>query len=329
MRFTSEQIISLIIPCKNEQDNIEELCRRILKVSRKIKKKFNIKFNIIFIDDGSTDQTIEQIKRTCKESELKITYTSLSRNIGHQKALWEGIVLIPPKSQAAIVIDADLQDPPEVLYDLIERWIQGSADLVVAVRANRKSDSYIKRSSAGIFYWVMKFITGEKIVNAGDFRLMDKTVINALKTKAGKSSLPPLRFLTNKIAIKIDYVNFERATRYAGESKYNLGAMLKLAGSSVFTSGKLTDKWLHFGVLILIVSLLALIFLIVLSSIVLGSETEPGWLSIILVMLIGFLAQTLTIYLLNMEIKKIREYLLIPQPLQSRPLIKVFEPNDS
>ena len=213
--------ISWIVPCFNEEKVILETLKRIRKVSTKI-DKFN--WELILIDDGSKDNTKKKIKEI-KNFPFKIILLSFSRNFGHQQAVQAG--LDNCSGSASIIIDADLQDPPEVAKLMIEKWEKGY-QVVYGQRTLRRKENFFKKFSAFIFYRLLNFFSGVRIpLDTGDFRLIDRTVIDALKNFPEKG-----RFMRGLIAwIGFNQINvkYVRDPRFAGTTKYSLKKMISFA----------------------------------------------------------------------------------------------------
>ena len=187
--MNNKKIISWIVPCFNEEKVILETLKRIREVSIKL-NKFN--WELILIDDGSRDNTKKIIKEI-KNFPIKIILLSFSRNFGHQQAVQAG--LDNCSGSASIIIDADLQDPPEIAKLMIEKWEKGY-QVVYGQRTIRREENFFKKFTEFIFYRLLNFFSGVKIpLDTGDFRLIDRTVIEALKNFPEKG-----RFMRGLIA---------------------------------------------------------------------------------------------------------------------------------
>ena len=219
--MNNKKTISWIVPCLNEEKVIKETLNRIRKVSKKI-NKFN--WELILINDGSKDNTKKIIKEI-KNYPLKIILLSFSRNFGHQPAVQAG--LDNCSGDASIIIDADLQDPPEIAEIMIENWEKGY-EVVYGQRTIRRQENLFKKFSAFIFYRLLNFFSGIKIpVDTGDFRLIDRTVIDALKNLPEKGRF--MRGLITWVGFNQISVRYERDPRFAGETKYSLKRMISFA----------------------------------------------------------------------------------------------------
>ena len=219
--MNNKKIISWIIPCFNEEKVILETLKRIREVSIKL-NKFN--WELILINDGSKDNTKKIIKEI-KNYPLKIVLLSFSRNFGHQQAVQAG--LDNCSGSASIIIDADLQDPPEIAKLMIEKWEKGY-QVVYGQRIIRREENFFKKFTAFIFYRILNFFSGVKIpLDTGDFRLIDRTVIDALKNFPEKGRF--MRGLIAWIGFNQISVRYIRDPRFAGTTKYSLKKMLSFA----------------------------------------------------------------------------------------------------
>jgi dolichol-phosphate mannosyltransferase len=213
-------MISVIIPCYNEEKNIDLLFERMTKVMAEIGEEYEL----IFINDGSKDNTQEKLRGLTRENE-QVVFINLSRNFGHQVAVSAGIDYA--KGDAVVIIDADLQDPPELIAEMYAKMKEGF-QVVYAKRKKRKGETFLKKFTARVFYRLLKNITSFPIpVDTGDFRIMDRRVIDALK------SMPETnKYLRGQIAwIGFDqtFIEYTRDERHAGETGYSYKKMIKLA----------------------------------------------------------------------------------------------------
>ena len=219
--MNNKKIISWIVPCFNEEKVILETLKRIREVSIKIN---NFNWELIVIDDGSRDNT-KKIIQEIKHYPLKIILLSFSRNFGHQQAVQAG--LDNCSGSASIIIDADLQDPPEIAKLMIEKWEKGY-QVVYGQRTIRREENFFKKFTAFIFYRLLNFLSGVKIpLDTGDFRLIDRTVIDALKNFPEKGRF--MRGLIAWIGFNQISVRYVRDPRFAGATKYSLKKMLSFA----------------------------------------------------------------------------------------------------
>lgn len=216
----SEMIYSIIVPLYNEELVINESYKRLKSVMDSTWEDYEI----IFVNDGSKDATRTIAEGICKSDE-RIKLINFSRNFGHQAAITAG--MDTAKGKAIIVIDADLQDPPQVMLKMIEKWKEGY-EVVYGKRAKREGESFFKKFTAKSFYRILKGMTTIDIpVDTGDFRLIDRKVCDALTSLPEKNRY--VRGLVSWVGYKQTYVEFVRQERYAGETKYPLKKMMKLA----------------------------------------------------------------------------------------------------
>lgn len=213
-------VYSVIVPLYNEDLVIKESYRRLKEVMDSVKENYEI----IFMNDGSTDGTRDKVEKICSKDE-KMKLVNFSRNFGHQVAITAGMDLA--EGSAIIIIDADLQDPPEVIPKMIEKWKEGY-EVVYGKRIKREGDSFFKKYTAKLFYRLLKSMTSVDIpVDAGDFRLIDRKVCDALKSLPERNRY--VRGLVSWVGFKQTFVEISRQERFAGETKYSLNKMIKLA----------------------------------------------------------------------------------------------------
>jgi glycosyltransferase involved in cell wall biosynthesis len=275
--------LSVVIPVFNEAENIAAIYARLLKVMKSIFKEDSSlnDFEFIFINDGSTDNSFEIIKTLAAQNQ-SIGYINFSRNFGHQVAVSAGLDYASGK--AIVIIDSDLQDPPELIVDLYNKWKTGY-EVVYAQRIARQGEGWFKLVTAKIFYKIIGKITSISIpVDTGDFRLIDKKIVGVLRNMPEKD-----KFLRGQIAwagFRQIGVPYERDPRHGGETGYTFRKMLGLAldGITAFSNFPLKIATMT-GFLSFLFSIGILIY--ALYSRYVG-ETVQGWTSlIIIVALIG------------------------------------------
>ena len=220
----TDPTFTIIAPIYNELENIPELYPRL----REVMDRTGEPWELILVDDGSSDGSTEIIRKLA-ENDQRVRPVIFARNFGHQIAVTAGVDY--SRGDAVIIIDADLQDPPEVILDLIDKWREGY-EVVYAVREERQGESWFKRMTASIFYRTIFRITDVDIpLDAGDFRLMDKKVITVMQGMREKHRF--LRGMSAWVGFRQVGVPYKRQPRYAGETKYPLSQMIKLALNAV------------------------------------------------------------------------------------------------
>jgi dolichol-phosphate mannosyltransferase len=262
-----DKLVSVVVPCFNEAEVIDATHSRLHAVL----STTGLRWEIIYIDDGSRDRTL-QLLRSIQAADPQVRVIALSRNFGHQVAASAG--LEAATGDAVVLIDADLQDPPECIPKMIERWRDG-VDVVYGQRKARAGETYFKRASAGVFYRLMQRLSTTPIpVDTGDFRLMDSRVVDALLAMPERD-----RFLRGMVAwagFRQEPLRYQRDPRFAGDSKYPLRRMLRFAADGLLSFSLVP---LRLGVYLgLIASSLALLG--ILYSLVLRFFTDvwvPGW----------------------------------------------------
>ena len=215
---------SIIAPIYNEIDNIPELHRRV----KEVMDSSGEPWELILVDDGSTDGSTEKILELAQQDKT-VRPVIFARNFGHQVAITAGWDYA--RGDAIIIIDADLQDPPEVILELAKKWKEGY-EVVYAVRGEREGETWFKKFTAAMFYRLIYSITDVKIpVDTGDFRLMDRKVVNVLKQMRERHRFP--RGMSAWVGFKQVGVTYKRVARVAGVTKYPFRKMLKLALNAI------------------------------------------------------------------------------------------------
>ena len=269
--------IYLVLPCYNEEAVLHETSARLkVKMNQLISEnKISKESRVTFVDDGSKDNTWSIIEEL-KESDELFAGVKLSRNRGHQNALLAGLMTVKDYCDAAISLDADLQDDINVIDKFIDRFIDG-CDVVYGVRSDRKTDTVFKRTTAQGFYKVMKLLGVDIVYNHADYRLMSKRALDALEEFEEVNLF--LRGIVPLIGYKSDVVLYERNERFAGESKYPLKKMLSFAFEGITSfSVKPIKLILDIGIIMFTTSLLFLIYFIALWCL---GKTVEGWATIV------------------------------------------------
>ncbi len=215
---------SVIAPVYNESKCLDELWKRVSGVMNSLKASWEL----VLVDDGSNDGSTDMIRELAKKHK-EIIPVFFARNFGHQIAVTAGMDYC--QGEAAIIIDADLQDPPEVILQLIEKWREGY-QVVYAVRKERDGETWFKRTTASLFYRLIYRITDVNIpLDTGDFRLLDRKVLDVMGQMRERQRF--LRGMSSWIGFKQIGVKYSRAARFAGKTKYPLKKMLKLAMNAI------------------------------------------------------------------------------------------------
>lgn len=278
--FNMKPIIGIISPCYNEELVIHSTSSQLTNKLTELLDKKLIDSNsfIAFIDDGSNDSTWKVIEELSTDNS-SIKGVKLTGNVGHQNALYAGLMHFKSKADAIISIDADLQDDINVIEEMIIKYSQGN-DIVYGVRKERNTDSIFKKFTALLFYKIMLFMKVNIVYNHADFRLCSARVLNALE-KFEEVNLF-LRGIIPEIGFKKEIVYYDRLKRQAGESKYPLKKMITLAWNGVTSFSNYPLKLVTIIGFIIFISCLLMTFYAFVSWKI--HNTVPGWLSTVIPM---------------------------------------------
>jgi polyisoprenyl-phosphate glycosyltransferase len=311
--------LSIVVPCYNEEECLPELYRRVTSVA---KGHCGDNYELILINDGSKDRTWTVMQQIA-HNDPHVIGINLSRNHGHQLALTAGLDL--SSGAYILILDADLQDPPELLSNMMAEMSAQKADVVYAVRRARAGETAAKKATAALFYRMLARLTDTDIpLDTGDFRLMSRRALDAFLAMPEQARF--IRGMVAWIGFKQVPIGYDRAERMAGETKYPLSKMLKLAFDAItgFSTAPLRFAS-QLGIALVGISLL------ILGYIMIGwvrGATVPGWTSLMLVVVMLGAAQMFVLgmigeYLgrLYMESKKRPLYLVadVVGPAQGRP----------
>ena len=305
-----KRTISYIFPIYNESGNIGVLYKTISDLLRGNKK---YEYELIFINDGSRDNSLELLKGL-QAKDKRITVIDFSRNFGHQIAVTAGLDYA--RGDAVIIMDADMQDPPKVSFELVKKWEEGF-EVVYAQRRTRK-DTWFKKFTADMFYRVLQKLADIDIPrNTGDFRLVDRKVVDAIKRFKEHNRF--LRGMVSYVGFKQVAVQFDRDERHAGETGYPLKKMLKFAADGIFSFSTYPLKLIrNLGFFIAGLAFLGILYAIVMK-IVFPDVTIAGWTFIVVsVLFIGGI-QLVMLGLLGSYIGRIYT------EAQNRPLYMISE----
>lgn len=219
--------VVIVVPCYNEEEVLQETTRQLSNVLEGMEQDKKItEGKLLFVDDGSRDATWHIIEQLSTENP-RVMGLKLAHNVGHQQALWAGLEWAANTPfDAAISIDADLQDDVHAIVEMTDRFNQG-IDIVYGVRKERKTDTFFKKHTAQFFYKLMQTMGGDVVYNHADFRLMSKRALQALIAHPERNLF--LRGIVRSLGYPSDFVYYDRNERYAGESKYPLSKMLNFA----------------------------------------------------------------------------------------------------
>jgi dolichol-phosphate mannosyltransferase len=220
----TDPTFSIVAPVYNEAETLPEFHRQV----REVMETLGEPWELILVDDGSTDGSTE-LMRQLRTKDKHVRPVIFARNFGHQIAVTAGLDF--SRGRAVIIMDADLQDPPQVIPDLIAKWRQGY-EVVYAIRAKREGETWFKLATASLFYRLIQRITDVNIpMDTGDFRLMDRQVVQVLNQMRERHRF--LRGMSVWVGFKQAGVEYERAPRFAGETKYPLRKMIKFASDAI------------------------------------------------------------------------------------------------
>lgn len=268
--------LSIVIPAYNEAECVGELHAQLTRIAGDL----GVSYEILFIDDGSTDETFGRLRQLVQQ-DPHVRVLRLSRNFGHQAALTAG--LVESIGQVVISMDADLQHPPELIPILYGKWREGY-EVVSAVRCQTHSVGPLKRCTSSLFYWLINRISHLPISHgAADFRLLDRRAVDALNSMPERTRF--LRGLVPWIGFRQAEVSFDAPKRYAGEARYNLRKMSHFALDGILS---LSATPLRIATVMgLIVMALGFLYgLLVVWTAIFNPRSQPGWASIILVVLL-------------------------------------------
>ena len=268
--------ISLVIPMYYEEQVAEECYKRVSKVLKGLK---DYDYEIIFVNDGSKDKTLPILEKIA-DKDKKVKIVSFSRNFGHQAAVTAGLKYVT--GDAVVIMDADLQDPPELVPDMLKKWEEGY-EVIYGKRKKRDGESAFKLLTAKAFYATLNKLSDVEIPkDTGDFRLVDRKVVDVVNSLPEHNKF--LRGLFSWVGFKQDPYEYERKERFAGKTKYPLKKMLKLAKDGIIGFSTKPLKIVGgLGILSVVVSIIILIYAI-LSFAFNWNNLTAGWTSIMCTM---------------------------------------------
>ena len=301
---------SFIIPIYNEEDTLFEMYRRV----RAVMDQMDGSVELVLVNDGSRDRSLF-LMRELHEQDPQVCYLSLARNFGHQVAVTAGLNFV--RGQAIVILDADLQDPPELIPALVEKWQQGY-QVVYAQRTKRLRESWFKRLPAYVFYRLMRRLADVEIpVDTGDFCLMDRRVVDVLNTMPERNRY--IRGLRSWVGLEQTSICFEREPRFAGEVKYTFRKSLSLAVNSLVSFSKLPLRLSTYVGLLAAVAAVLMAVLVLYWRIVAPTSPLTGFASIMIAIFFLGAVQLVSIGILGEYVGRIYE------EVKGRPLYVLSE----
>lgn len=290
--------ISVVIPMYYEEEVAKECYEKVSNVLKKLGEKYD--YEIIFVNDGSKDKTLEILEEIAKDDK-RAKIVSFSRNFGHQAAVTAGLKEV--SGDAIVIIDADLQDPPELIPQMLELWEQGN-EVIYGKRKTRKGESAFKLLTAKMFYKTLNALSDVEIPkDTGDFRLVDRKVVDVINSLPEHNKF--LRGLFSWIGFKQEAYEYERQERYAGKTKYPLKKMLKLASDGIISFSTKPLKLVGaLGIVSIIISIILLIYALI-SYIFKLNQLSAGWTSIIVAVTFFAGVQLLSLWIISEYIGRI------------------------
>lgn len=289
--------VSVIVPMYYEEEVVNECYNRIKNVLVSLE---NYEYEIIFVDDGSKDKTLELLEETSSDDE-NVKVISFSRNFGHQAAVTAGLKYV--SGDVVLIIDSDMQDPPELLVDMIKLWEEGN-EVIYAKRKVRKGESKFKLFTAKMFYEILNGLSDVEIPkDTGDFRLVDKSVVDIINSMPEHNKF--LRGLFSWVGFKQKAIEYERQERFAGKTKYPLKKMLKLAADGIISFSTKPLKLIGgIGIISIFISFIILIYAI-LSYIFEWNDLTAGWTSLMVAITFFAGVQLVSIWMISEYIARI------------------------
>ena len=290
--------ISLVIPMYYEEEVANECYEKVSNVLKGLEEKYD--YEIIFVNDGSKDKTLEILEKIAKEDE-KAKIISFSRNFGHQAAVTAGLKEVT--GDAIVIIDADLQDPPVLIPEMLELWEQGN-EVIYGKRKTRKGESAFKLLTAKMFYKTLNALSDVEIPkDTGDFRLVDRKVVDVINSLPEHNKF--LRGLFSWVGFKQKAYEYERQERFAGKTKYPLKKMLKLASDGIISFSTKPIKLVGaLGILSIFISIIILIYALI-SYIFKLNDLSAGWTSIMVAITFFAGVQLLSLWVISEYIGRI------------------------
>ena len=277
VEMPQDPFVSVIVPCYNEEAVLRHCHSRLARV---LDANYDNKYEIVYINDGSTDHT-EEILRSLHRDHPQTRAVILSRNFGHQAAVTAG--LSAAKGQCVVIMDADLQDPPEVIPQMVDRWREGY-EVIYGIRETRAGESSFKLKTAQIFYRLINRLSDVEIpLDTGDFRLLDRQAVDAMLAMPERHRL--LRGMSSWIGFRQFGLKYSRDPRFAGETKYPLGKMIELALDGIFSFSTVPLRFVTaLGVITAMLAAAGILYSLIIR--IFTPHWVPGWATLILAILL-------------------------------------------
>ena len=273
------QLLSIVVPCHNEEEVLPQTHKRLQETLESLSAKSEISnYEIIYVDNGSTDNTLSVLEKIFEKDE-HVRVVALKRNFGYQGSISAGIS--HAYGDAVVTIDADLQDPPEKIGEMISRFNEGY-DLVLGIRADRSSDSFIKRFFAQNYYRILKLLGVEIVFNHGDFRLMGRSLVDDFNALPERNRL--IRAMILRLDARYTTVEYKREARQKGVSKFGLGSILSLSLDGITSFSYVPLRLASvFGILMCLTSFFIIFWVLYIKFFT--DLAVPGWASTLLPLL--------------------------------------------
>ena len=266
-------LISIVIPCYNESSVFNRARPELVQLADSLGSRFDVE--LVFIDDGSRDDTWEKI-RAFAIADPRMRGAMLSRNFGHQFALTCGYDLA--RGQAVVCMDADLQ-PPEIVPQLLEKWREGF-NVVLAVRRHRPGERWFKRASTSLFYRLIRAMGGQQVrADSGDFRLMGRQAIDALNSLREQHRF--IRGMVGWVGFKTTEILYDRRPRSAGQTKYSLAKMVRLAADAIISFSYFPLRVAYWTALLLMLVSFGYLLRTIVIHFIFGTPLVQGWASLL------------------------------------------------
>jgi len=272
----SVNLLSIVLPCHNEEEILPSTYARLKKVLDALISEDKIKlYELVFVDNGSTDKTLSILKQFFDQDKA-IRIISLRRNFGYQGSITAG--LFHAKGDAVVTIDADLQDPPEKINEMI-RYFENGYDLILGVRDDRSADTFFKRLFANAYYRLLQLMNVDVVPNHGDFRLMSRSLVDEFNMLIERNRF--IRAMILQLESKYAIVSYKRESRSAGETKFNISELFSFSFDGIISFSFLPLRITSVvGLIMFTVSLISSFW--VLYILIFTSKSIPGWASTML-----------------------------------------------